>query len=147
VSVNDGLVHDFKVPFIAEPLRSRGVVRLRTQPARKSYTFHITTAAQDSLHDKLLSDAVRRVFDQREFVRSLVLDRDFPVIDLDTVTQTNRVLDQVFERAVVMTISVLEWMPQYKDVPMVLSITHRVRPFCDVTNITEEPESLVTTSE
>jgi hypothetical protein len=128
-SVVETRVRDFKVPNVDEPLRSRGIVRLRSTPARHSYSFNLVCTSQDALHDKILSDAVRRTFDEREFVRSLALDQDFPVIQLESVGQANRIADQVFTRTVAVTLSVLEWLPNFRDIPMVLEITQRLRPF------------------
>ena len=130
-SVTEARVRDFKVPNADEPLRSRGIVRLRSTPARHNYSFYLVCTSQDALHDKILADGVRRVFDEREWVRSLVLDEDFPVVRLETVNQANRVADQVFTRIVAVTISVLEWLPNFRDIPMVLNINQRLRPiFC-----------------
>jgi hypothetical protein len=127
-SVTEIRFRDFKVPSVEEPLRSRGIVRLRSEPARHSYAFRLVCTSQDPLHDKILADGVRQAFDEKEWVRSLILDEDFPVIQLETVTQSNRVADQVFTRIVNMAVSVIEWIPNYRDVPMVLDINHRVHP-------------------
>ena len=57
------------------------------------------------------------------------MDEDFPVVELSNVVQANRVPDQVFTRTVEVTISVLEWMPNFRDVPMVLDVNQRTRPY------------------
>ncbi len=127
-SVVETRVRDFKVPNVDEPLRSRGIVRLRSTPARHNYTFNLVCTSQDVLHDKILADAVRRTFDEKEWVRSLVLDEDFPVVQLEAVSQSNRVADQVFTRTVAVTFSVLEWLSNFRDIPMVLDINQSLRP-------------------
>lgn len=113
-----------------EPLRSKGIVRLRTNPARHAYNFQIQAPAQYALHDKKLADAVRRAFDTKEFVRSIALDEDFTLVGLETVNQINRVGDQVFTRIVLVSVSVLEWMPGFRDVPMLtdLIVNQRLLP-------------------
>lgn len=105
-----------------EPLRSKGVVRLRAAPARHDYSFQIQVPSQYALHDKKLADAVRRAFDTAEYVRSLALDEDFPLVGLENVTQVNRTGDQVFLRILLVSVSVLEWMPGFEDVPMLTDL-------------------------
>lgn len=122
-------VRDWHNNTFEEPLRGKKVVRLRTFPARHNYVMEFSCAAPTLLHTKKLADAIRRVFDAREFVRSLALDEDMPLVALENVVQTNRVEDQLFERTVELTLSVLEWMPAFEDIPMALEIIQRIRPF------------------
>jgi hypothetical protein len=126
--VGQNRVRDFLVPYFEEPLRSRGEVLLRSTPARHTYVVRIACPAQYSLHDKKLADAVRRAFDEREWVRLLALDEDATLVGLETVGQTDRLPDQVFMRIVDVSVSVLEWLPHYRAVPMVTQIVARFRP-------------------
>lgn len=121
-------VVDFLVPELHEQLRSRAVVRLRTPFSRQTYSFQIRCLAQDALHDKKLADAVRRAFDTKEFIRSLALDENFPTVGLGPVGQSDQVSDQLYARIVSVDVSVKEWLPGYRDVPMALVIGHRTHP-------------------
>lgn len=139
-NISQDRVRDFKPQAVEEQLRSKGIVRLRSTPARHSYVFRILCNAQDALHDKILGDAVRHIFDEEEWVRSQALDEDFPLVALESVTQGNRVADQVFTRTVNLTVSVLEWLPNFRDIPMVLTIEQRGRPFCGTPASLADPE-------
>jgi hypothetical protein len=121
-------VHDYLAPFFEEPLRSLGVGRIRTFPPRHIYDFMLRCVAQYDLHAKKLADAVRRAFDARQWVRSLALDEEFPLVGLESVTAANAVEDQVFTRTVHARVAVLEWLPSYREVPLATDISLRLHP-------------------
>jgi hypothetical protein len=121
-------VRDFRLAVFEEPLRSQGVVRLRDMGARHNYAFQLQCPAQWSLHDKKLADAVKRVFETREFVRSVALDENFPVVAMETANQVNRTAEQVFMRLVLVTINYWEWLPYFEDIPMAQEIRVNIHP-------------------
>jgi hypothetical protein len=120
-------VRDDHESRIEEQLRSLGVVRMRAQPARHSHTLSLQCISQFSLHDKKLADATRRAFDTKEWVRSLALDEEFELVGLESVAQSNQTQGQLFTRTVQVIVSVLEWLPSFRDVPMVKKLTLRQR--------------------
>jgi hypothetical protein len=125
-------VRDDHESRIEEQLRALSVVRMRTQPARHSYTLALKCISQFSLHDKKLADATRRAFDTREWVRSLAIDEEFELVGLENVNQTNQTQNQLFTRTVQVIVSVLEWLPSFRDVPMVKKLTYRQRVAAEV---------------
>jgi hypothetical protein len=125
-------VRDDHESRIEEQLRALSVVRMRAQPARHSFTLNLQCISQFSLHDKKLADAARRAFDTKEWVRSLALDEEFELVGLENVNQTNQTQNQLFTRTVQVIVSVLEWLPSYRDVPMVRKLTYRQRVAAEV---------------
>lgn len=111
-------VRDFLLPDYEEPLRSKGVVRIRTMPSRWRYQLQLQCRSQNPLHDKKLADAVQRAFEEKQFVRSQALDEEFVLTARESKTQVNQTDQQLFMRIVLVDVSVWEWPPQYVDVPM-----------------------------
>lgn len=128
-NLTQGRVRDFLSPDLdfEEPLRSKGVARIRTPACRHDYAFQIQCITSDPLHDKKLADAVRRAFDTKEFVRSLAIDEDMTTTGLETVNQVNQVGNQIFMRIVLVTVNYWEWLPAFRDVPLTTQIVRRDR--------------------
>lgn len=120
-------VRDDLEPGFEEQLRSKEVVRIRPNPARHTYNVNIRAISQAVPRDRKSSDAVRRAFDTKEWVRSVALDEEFPLVGVELVTQTNQTREQLFERTVQVQVSILEWLPAARDVPMAFKITQRER--------------------
>lgn len=134
-------VHDYLEPWFEEPLRSLGVGRIRTFPPRHIYEFMLRCVAQYDLLAKKLADAVRRAFDAKQFVRSLALDEEFPLVGLELVTSVNTVDDQVFTRSVSCRVAVLEWLPSYREVPLATDVSLKLHPVGSVDgSLGAEPE-------
>ena len=125
-------VRDDHESRVEEQLRSLSVVRMRNQPARHEYVLALQCISQFSLHDKKLADSTRRAFDSREWVRSLAIDEEFKLVGVETVNQTNQTQNQLFTRTVQVIVSVLEWLPSFRDVPMVRKLTYRQRVAAEV---------------
>lgn len=118
-NIANNRVRDFLLAEYEEPLRSKGVVRFRTMPARRHYQLQLQCRSQNSLHDKKLADAVQRIFDEKQFVRSRALDVEFVAVAREAATQVNQTEQQLFMRIVLVDLSVWEWGPAFTDVPMI----------------------------
>ena len=121
------LLFDNRVDRFEEFLLSKGVIRERIPPTEHAVDFVLVCETNHAIHTKKLADAIGRSLRQKEFITSLALDEEYPIIRYGTLGERNQVSDKLLRRMVGFTIVALEWYENFRDVPMATKLCVNMR--------------------